>query len=234
MGAIFKREFKAYFTSPMGYVILAIMTLFQGLYFSQLFAAQSADIGFVFSQMVMIMFFIIPILTMRTMSEDRRQKVDQVLITSPVSLYAIVLGKFLATFVIFMLGYGITVLFEIILAAQDVSINILEYIGNLLGVALAGSSLISLGIFISSLTESQLIAAIASFAISLLIYMLDFFSSLINLTFVNKIVEWISFTGRYAAFAEGVIDYSNIVFFLSFSAVFLFLTVRVLDKRRYS
>lgn len=234
MGAIFKREFKAYFTSPMGFVVLAIMTLFQGFYFSQLFAAQSTDIGFVFSQMVMIMFFIIPILTMRTMSEDRRQKVDQVLITSPVSLYSIVLGKFLATFVIFMLGYAITVLFEIIIAAQDVSINLLEYIGNLLGVALAGSSLISLGIFISSLTESQLIAAVASFAISLLIYMLDYFSSLINVVFVNKIVEAISFTGRYSAFVEGVIDYSNIVFFLSFSAVFLFLTVRVLDKRRYS
>lgn len=234
MSAIFKREFKSFFVSPTGYVILAVMTVFQGLYFSQLFEAQSADIGYVFSQMVMIMFFVIPILTMRTMSEDRRQKVDQVLITSPVSLYSIVLGKFLATFVIFMLGYAITILFEIIIAAQGVSINLLEYIGNMLGVALSGAALIALGIFISSLTESQLIAAIASFAVSLLIYMMDYFSGLINLKVVTKIVEAISFTGRYAAFAEGVLDYSNIVFFLCFAAVFLFLTVRVLDKRRYS
>lgn len=234
MSAIFKREFKSFFISPTGYVILAVMTVFQGLYFSQLFEAQSSDIGYVFSQMVMIMFFVIPILTMRTMSEDRRQKVDQVLITSPVSLYSIVLGKFLATFVIFMLGYAITILFEVIIAAQGVSINLLEYIGNMLGVALSGAALIALGIFISSLTESQLIAAIASFAVSLLIYMMDYFSGLINLKFVTKIVEAISFTGRYAAFAEGVLDYSNIVFFLCFAAVFLFLTVRVLDKRRYS
>lgn len=234
MGAIFKREFKAYFTSPMGYVFLAIMTFFQGLFFSFIYGGGSADIGYIFSQMTTFVFVFIPVLTMRTMSEDRKQKVDQVLLTSPIGLYSIVLGKFFATLAIFMLGYAITVVFEVIIALQGVSVNLLEYIGNLLGISLMGSSLIALGIFISALTESQLIAAVGSFTASMVIYMLDFLDNIINVSFVSKVVEAVSFTGRYNTFANGIIDYSNVVFFLAFAAVFIFLTVRVLDKRRYS
>lgn len=234
MSAIFKREFKAYFASPMGYIFLAIMTLFQGLFFSDVYAAGSTDIGVVFAQMITFVFVFIPVLTMRTMSEDRKQKVDQVLLTSPVSLYSIVLGKFFATLAIFMMGFGITLIFEIIIACQGVSVNLLVYIGNLLGTALMGAALIALGIFISSLTESQLISAVVSFTASMVIYMMDFFGSLINKEWVTKFVESISFIGRYNTFAKGTIDYSNIVFFLAFTAVFVFLTVRVLDKRRYS
>lgn len=234
MSAIFKREFKSYFISPMGYGVLAIMTLFQGWFFALLFRGQSTDIGWLFSQMTIFMFMLIPVLTMRTMSEDRRQKVDQVLITSPVGLYSIVLGKFLATFCIFMLSYSITIVFEVIIAFQNVSVNLLEYIGNILGVALMGSALIAIGIFVSSLTESQMVSAVVSFSISMVIYMIDFFGGLIDNASVNKVVDAISFTTRYNTFAEGLIDYSNVVFFLCFAAVFIFFTVRVLDKRRYS
>ena len=173
-------------------------------------------------------------LTMRTMSEDRKQKVDQVLLTSPVGLYSIVFGKFFATFSVYMMSYAVTIIFQIIVAFQKVTVNVLAYLGYLIGTALFGAALIALGIFISSLTESQFIAAIGSYAFSLLCVMIDFVESVINVKWVTKVSEWISFTGRFNTFTSGIIDYSNIVFFVCFAAVFIFLTVRVLDKRRYS
>lgn len=234
MSAIFKRELKAYFTSPVGYIYLAIMMFFEGLFFSWMYNQGYPDVTYIFSQSYIFVFILIPILTMRTMSEDRKQKVDQVLITSPVSLYSIVFGKFFATLTIFLLGYSATIVFQIIIAFQHVSLNWLVYIGNILGIALMGSSLIAMGIFISSLTESQFVAAVGSFTASFVLYMLDYLGSLINNGVVTKVVEWISFTGRYNTFTQGVLDYSNAVFFIGFAAIFLFLTVRVLDKRRYS
>ncbi|MBQ3550025.1 MAG: ABC transporter [Clostridia bacterium] len=237
MSAIFKREFKSYFTTPIGYIVLAVMMIVHGWAFADVYEAGSPDISYVFTSFLstLIVFILIPpILTMRSMSEDRRQKVDQVLITSPVSLYSIVLGKFFAILAIFMMGYSMTLVFQIIIAFQGVTVNWLIYIGNVLGVALIGSALIALGIFISSLTESQLVSVVVSVAVASLLSMMDSFASTINVRWVTKVVEWISFTGRYYTFCEGILDYSNAVFFLGFAAIFIFLTVRVLDKRRYS
>lgn len=234
MGAIFKREFKAYFSSPMGYIVLAIMLFFESSFFAALYSEGSPDISYVFSQCNILVLFIIPVLTMRTMSEDRKQKVDQVLLTSPVGLYSIVFGKFFATFAVFMLSFSVTIIFQIIIAFQGVTVNLLTYFGNLLGMALMGGALIAFGIFISSLTESQFISAIGSYAFSILCLSLDFVETLINIPWVTRICEWISVIGRFNAFTSGIIDYSNIVFFVCFAAIFIFLTVRVLDKRRYS
>lgn len=237
MGAIFKREFKSFFTTPIGYIYLAIMMLAQGWAFVDVYSYGSTDIGYIFSTFFSFsaIFLLIPVLTMRTMSEDRRQKVDQVLITSPVSLYSIVFGKFFATLAIFMLGYSMTFVFQVIIAFQEsVTVNWLIYIGNILGVLLIGSALIAMGIFISSLTESQLVSAVVGFAASIVLYLMDSIATSIGVSWITKAVKWISFIGRYSAFAQGVIDYSNAVFFLGFAAIFIFLTVRVLDKRRYS
>ena len=236
MKAIFKREFKSYFTTPIGYIVLAVMMIAHGWAFADIYKAGSPDISYVFTSFLstMAIFVLIPILTMRSMSEDRRQKVDQVLITSPVSLYSIVMGKFLATLCIFMMGYSMTVIFQIIIAFQGVTVNWLIYIGNILGVLLIGSALIALGIFISSMTESQLVSVVVSFAVSILLSMLDSLASTVSVSWLTKVVEWVSFTGRYYTFCDGILDYSNAVFFVGFAAVFIFLTVRVLDKRRYS
>lgn len=234
MSAIFKREFRAYFMSPMGYIVVGILVFFQSLFFAYLYSMGSPDLSYIFAQCSTITLFVVPVLTMRTMSEDRKQKVDQVLLTSPVGLYSIVFGKFFATFSVYMMSFAVTVIFQIIVAFQKVTVNLLAYFGYLLGTALFGAALIALGIFISSLTESQFIAAIGSYAFSLLCIMIDFVESVIDVSWVTKLSEWISFTGRFNAFTTGVIDYSNIVFFVCFAAVFIFLTVRVLDKRRYS
>lgn len=233
MLAILKREFKSYFTSPIGYVCLAVFVAFEGFYFSILYSAGYPDVSYVFSGMFTIALFIIPILTMRLLSEDKRQKVDQALLTAPVELWSIALGKFLAALSVFALGFSPTLIYQLILQAISTP-DWLVFFGNYLGMILMGASLISLGLFISSLTESQVVSAVGSFAVSLALLSLDSLSSVANSSIVDSIVSWISFSARYSAFVSGTFDFTNLIFFVSFTAVFLFLTVRMLEKKRYS
>ena len=233
MSAIFKREFKAYFTSPVGYVILAVFALFLGISFCDAYGNGYAEISSVFSFISTIIIFAIPILTMRLMSEDRRLKVDQALLTAPVRLSGIVMGKFFAALAVFALPFALTLIFQLIFALHA-AVDWTIFISNLLGVLLFGGSLIAIGLFISSLTESQAVAALGSLAISLLLSLIDLLPSMTTNTIVQTVVNWISFNGRYQAFVTGVVDLSNIIFFLSLIGIFLFLAVRVLEKKRWA
>lgn len=230
MGAVFKREFKGYFTTPIGYVFFVVMLFFAGLSFSQIYAAGYSDLTYVFNQIFSISLFAVPVLTMRLISEDRRQKVDQALFTAPVSITSIVLGKFFATLCVYVLSLGITLIFQFIFALY-VSVDWTVYLSNLIGVALLGGALIAIGIFISALTENQLVSAIGSFAVSLVLLQLDTFSG--NET-VATVISYFSFSKKYSDFVIGVLNYSNIVFFLSVAGLFLFLTVRALEKKRWA
>ena len=233
MSAIFKREFKSFFTSPIGYVILAVFMFFEGLYFGYMYYQGYADVTFVFDQSFTIILFVIPIITMRLFSEERRQKTDQALLTAPVSITSIVLGKYFAALCLFMLAFLPTFIFQIIVSLY-VDIGWLIYIGNVVGLLLFGGSIIAIGTFVSSLTENQIVAAVGSFAISLSILMLDSIGGVLNSKWVTVVVESISFSERYNTFVNGIFDYSNAIFFLSFIALFVFLTIKAIEKRRYS
>lgn len=248
MTAIFKREFKSFFSSPIGYIFLAIMTFWSGLWFWMIFTSGSPDISVVILSATTVIIFAIPILTMRLMSDDRRQKVDQVLLTSPVSLTAIVLGKFLAAFAVFALAFAPTVIYEIVIAAL-VKVEIMAYIYPLLGMLLLGATLISLGMFFSSLTESPALSAILSIAINILVTYLPSIVSLIPTTagetFLEKaaavilkgvtlVLEKLSFISIAESFGENIFSIVNIVYFLSIIFFFLFLCVRSLEKRRWA
>ena len=143
------------------------------------------------------------------------------------------MGKFLAAFSIFMLAFSPTLIFQIIFSAVATT-DWLVFLGNLVGTALLGASLIALGMFISSLTESQIVAAVGSFAASMTILLLDTLASFFSVNFIIKAASYVSFQSRYTDFTQGTFDVSNFLFFLSFTAVFIFLTVRVLEKKRYS
>lgn len=233
MSAIFKREFKAYFTSPVGYVILAAFVLFSGLSFSSLYAAGSAEVYYVFSNLFLIVLCAVPILTMRLMSEDKRLKTDQALLTSPVKLGAIVGGKFLAALAVLAISLSITIVYQLIVSFY-VAADWMVFISNLLGILLLGAALIAIGLFISSLTESQVVAAIGSLAVSLFLFMMDSLSQFVTAAWFTKFITWVSFYSRYQAFVNGILDYSNMVYFLSITVVFLFFSVRVLEKRRWA
>ena len=233
MGAIFKREIRSYFTSPLGYVVFTVFALFEGFYFYYLFYYNYGDITALFSYMMSISMFLCPVLTMRLMSEDKRLKVDQALLTAPVSLWGIVMGKFLAAFVMFTGCYALTLVNQLIFAIFTTP-NWIVYIGNLVGILLLGAALIAIGLFISALTESQLVSAVVSFGVVMLIVMMDSLAASVKFEPLQKLVSSLSFITRQESFASGILDFSNLVFFVSITAVFLFLTVRMLEKKRWA
>lgn len=233
MRAVFKREMRAYFTMPVGYIVMAVMLILMGMYFSYMCQSSYANISFVFSSISSIALLIAPIITMRLFSEDRKQKVDQALFTAPVKLINIIVGKFLAAFTLFMIPMAITLVYQIILMFTA-DVNWLMYLSDILGIALLGSAIISVGLFISALTESQIIAGIFGMAVSFFIMQIDYFASAINLDWFSNLCTSISFITRYNAFTSGQLDFSNGVFFISVTVIFLMLTHIVLDKKRWA
>lgn len=233
MSAVFKREFRSYFTTPIGFIVIAAFYFFLGLYFSLIYSYGSPEVSTVIVAMSTVIVFTMPVLTMRLMSEDRRQKVDQALLTAPVSLTSIVLGKFFAALAVFAIGFAPTVIFEIIVACY-VNVNVMSYIYSLFGMLLLGSALIAIGMFISSLTESSVISAILTLVINILVLYMSSFASMINVSWLATIVEKAAFISAFENFGENILSVSDIVYFLSISAAFLFLCVRALDKRRWS
>lgn len=234
MGAIFRREMTAYFTSPTAYVYFAVFNVFAGLFFTiNCLSYASADMSGVFSSMFIMFIFLIPILTMRLLSEEKKQKTDQCLLTSPVSLSGIVLGKYFAALAIYSLSLVTFLLYAVILAAFA-EISWAVVIGNIIGAFLLGSSFIAVGLFVSSLTENQVIAAIGGFVAMMLLYVIDMISSLANNSTVQKIISSLAFYSKYYEFTTGVFNLLNVIFFVSASAIFIFLTVRVLEKKRWA
>ena len=223
MGAIFKREFKSFFTSPVGYVVLAVIACASGYFFFAFnIYSGSSDLSYVFGNLFTIVMLVLPILTMRLFSDEKRQRTDQALLTSPVSLTGIVFGKFFAALLMFAVSLLITLVFAVVIAFQ-VTPSWSVVFGNFLG------------LLISSLTESQLIAAICTLGVSVILIMMDTLSSIFsNITAVKTVIDFLSVSQKYSEFTTGILDYANVIFFLSMQALFLFLTVRVLDSKRWS
>lgn len=235
MIAVFKREFRAYFTSPLGYVVLALIFFLSGVYFYMYnILSYSADLTYVFENVhTWLMILVLPILTMRLFSDEKRQKTDQALLTAPVSLTGVVLGKFLAALSLFAIGLSITLVMAIVVATQ-VSPDWVVIAGNYAGLLLLGGMVIAVGLFISTLTESQFIAALGTFLASFVIMMQDILSAALLGDWATDITNFLSVNIRYGNFTDGLIRYDDIVFFLSMQVLFLFLAVRVLDRKRWN
>ncbi|MCH5324399.1 MAG: ABC transporter [Eubacterium sp.] len=234
MLAIFRREFRAYFTSPLGYVFLAIYYAFSGLFF-WIFSLDvgSTDMSTVFLMMFMVLMIFVPLLTMRLLSDDKKQKTDQLTLTAPVSLFSLVFGKFLSAYVIFAMGVAIMPIYGFIMSTFA-KVSWLPIWGNTVGLLLLGGIFVADGLFVSALTENQMIAAIGSFFINLMVLLLDTLVNQIPSGIFRTAFESISIYSRYAEITNGIFSLSSVIFFLSVIGIFLFLTVRVLEKRRWS
>lgn len=234
MTAIFKRELRAYFQSPLGYVFIAVMYFFTAYYFfTYNLYRNTTDMSTMFDQLFSVVIFLVPILTMRLMSEDKRSRTEQLLLTAPVSRMGIVLGKYFAAFCVYLVAISATLLMALVLSAYGEP-TWPVIIGNMIGLVLLGASLIAVCMFLSSLTESQVIAAVSGFAVSLLLVLLDALVHVVSGAVFQKLFSYMSFNGRYNGFTIGIIDFSNVLFFLSIAALFVLLTTAVLEKRRWS
>lgn len=234
MTAIFEKELSSYFHNPLGYLYLAVYYLFGGQFFlMQVRYTGTNDTSGIFSNFYLIVLFTLPLLTMRLLAEEKRQRTDQALFTAPVSLGEIVLGKFLAAFSLFASGIAVCIVYYIVLSSLSRP-SFLLFIGNFLGLLLLGGAMISMGIFVSSMTESQGISAIGTFGCVIAVLLLDSVGQMLpsGLAFLKKPLDALSFSRRYYDFTSGILDPANVVFFISVAAVFLFLTVCMLDKKR--
>lgn len=234
MFAIMKRELLSYFTSPLGYVFIAVFYLFSGIFlFLFTLTSQSVDMSYVYTGMFFVMLIMIPILTMRLMAEENKQKTDQLLLTSPVSLPRLVVGKFLSAFMILLICMLIFLVYGIVLSCFA-AVNWAVIFGNIVGMLLLGALCVSAGIFVSTLTENQMIAAVGSIGLNIAFILVDSFASVMPTKFLQDVFYSLSFFSRYNEFTIGIFSLSNIFFFASVAFIFLFLTVRVLEKRRWS
>ena len=287
MLAIYKRELKSYFTSMMGYVFVAFVLVVVGIYFAAYNLNAYPLIGYTLYNVTFLFLILVPILTMRSLAEEQRNKTDQLLYTSPVSLLGIVIGKFLALISVFGIPVLVICFYPQILGQYGTVNMPMSYLA-IFGFFLLGCAYIAIGMFISSITESQIIAAVISFVVLMASYQMEGIASFFSDTAVTSLIAFsvlflligigygvaarnvvmpavlfvlaeavlggfylanpVWFEGAFAAMLKklnlaglsynmiqsGILDFTNIVFYLSVIGLFLFLTVQSIKKKRWN
>jgi ABC-2 type transport system permease protein len=286
MMAILKRELKSYFLTPIGYIYMGFFLLVAGVFFTfgNLITRSSQYTGFL-GGILFIYLFAVPLLTMRLFSEEKRQRTDQLLLTSPISIPEIVLGKFLAAFTVYLITLAITVMYALVVGIYG-DLSFWETLGAYIGFIFLGASYIAVGVFISAGTENQLTSALVSFFSLLMIWLIDpisnslpvdltagiifaallvvalcgyiylntknlyitvavfllgaiiiaasyFIDQVVFIGFMRKFFSWFSLNKRYENFSMGLLKVDSLVYYLSFTGLFLFLTVRLIEKQRW-
>jgi len=232
MNAIFKRELRGYFYSPMAYILVGFYIMVSSFFFLSNLNEGNADFNGNLSTMGFLLLFIIPILTMRILAEERKNNTEILLITSPVKISGIVIGKYLAVLCVFLISTVITFVYPLILAIFG-NPAFAQILGGYVGYILLGASFLAVGVFASSLTENQVIAAVISFAAMITMWIIDYLASFTG-GVVAIILNWFSLFSRYYNFNIGLLDLAPVVYYLSFIGVFLFITIRVIERRRWS
>lgn len=234
MIAVLKRELSAYFKSPIGYVFIAVSFLFSGFFFWMFTLSYgSTNVADVFLGMFYVYMICVPVLTMRLMADDNKQKTDQLLLTAPLGLMSLVFGKFLSAYLIFLMGDIIMLIYGVVLS-MFATVNWALLLGNFVALALLGGVFVSAGLFVSNLTESQMVAAIGSIALNAALVFINTIASVIPVKIISDAIATLSVYDKYYEFTTGIFSLGNVVFFVSVIVIFMFLTVRVLEKRRWA
>jgi ABC-2 type transport system permease protein len=251
--AIAQKELKAYFSSPIAYIVLGVWALLFGYFFVailQFFVRQSMQMNqfgmqgpqavninqqmirpLVAQNVPILVLFLLPMVTMRTYSEEKRSGTIELLLTSPITDFEIILGKF----------FGAMALYASILGVTLIHIAILFIYGRpewkpivtvYLGLLLLGGCFISLGLFISSLTRNQIVAGMVTFSVFLLLWVIEWIGSFSGPT-VDKVTQYLSIVGHLDDFGKGVLDTTHIIYYLSFITFGLFLTAKSVDSERW-
>ncbi len=287
MLAVYKKEMRSYFTSIIGWLFLGFFLLFVGLY-HYLYNMYYAYSNFAYALSGVYIFFIllVPMLTMRIMAEENKQKTDQLLFTSPISISKIILGKFLALISIFGIGILVICVYPLALSRYG-EVNMKWSYAAIMGFFLLGAAYMSIGLFISSMTESQALAAVLTFITIIVTLFVDGIASILPtddktawiffavvalvvtlityllmknilvssitaivleaalavLYFVHpafydglivRVFGWFSVVARYDDFSSGILNISDVVYYLSVITLFVFLTIQSIKKRRWS
>ncbi len=233
MKAIFKRELMAYFTSPIGYVFIGVFAFISGIYFNQYIIVEgNGDVSVPMYSSLLILVLLVPVLTMRLIAEERGSRTDQLLLSAPVSIWGIILGKLFAAMCVFLLAMVTSFPYVVIVAIHGVPVWG-DIIASYLGFFLLGLSFVSIGLFFSSVTESQIIALVVTLGVLLAVFLMGILPTT-GVSLLDKAIELLAVTERFKSFVDGVFKPENLVYYLSLSAMFVFFTVRSVEKRRWN
>ena len=248
MFAIYKKELRSFFITPIGYIYTgAFLGLAALICCYTTLLSTSYDTNAYFTVMMFAMGILIPLLTMRLFAEEKKLRTEQLLLTAPVTITGMVMGKFLAALTVFggsLLASCINFIPIYAVANAERAGQSYEYyhigpvtgqlIGNLVGLLLIGAAFIALGTFISALTENQLAAAVITISIIALMLGLGLINNLIDVYWIRAVLSWISIYSRFGNFQNGLFDFASILYYASICFIFVFLTVRVYEKRRWN
>ena len=231
--SIWKRELQGYFFTPVGYVFMGVfLTLSSVIFFLTIMQTRSSDLLSFIGTMGYLWMLLCPVLTMRLLAEEKSKRTDQLLLTSPVSLPGIVLGKYLAAATVMGLTVLLTGLFVLIVAIYG-QVYPGELLVGYLGFMLQGCAFIALDLFISGCTSNQVTAVVAAFGANFVLWMLDLLQAAISIDWVNKLLSFFSLYERTEPFLMGQFSFASVGYDLSFAAAFILLTIHMMDSRRY-
>jgi len=243
MKAIFKRELNAYFKTPLGYIFIGLFICFSSLmFFTYNLSAKTSIMTDYFTHISYIFIVAVPLLTMKMFSEERRLKTDQLLLTSPVKVTDIVLGKFLSGMSVLAVSIVFSLVYLVVLSIYG-NPPVIQSLVGYLGILLYGAMLIAIGMFVSTLTQHQIVAAVSTMAIVAVLSLVGsanfdftgaFNGNLLFLgKFLNGAVDFLDTNARFYDFAKGTLNLVPIVYFISLTVLFVVLTVRVIERRRW-
>lgn len=236
MFAIYKRELKSYFRSFIGFLFIAATLFFVSLYyFVYNMLSGYPYVSYAISSVTFLFMITVPILSMRILAEERHSKTDQLILTAPVSVGGIVMGKFLALLTIFLIPTAVVCTYPLIMNGFG-SVPMGESYLAVLAFFLYGMTAIAIGLLISSLTESQVIAAVVSFIVLFLGYMMSSICNLISSTgnLLTKILGCFDLATPFNEMLNGTLNLQSVIYFISLTVLALFLAVQAIQKRRYS
>ena len=246
MLAIFKKELRSYFTTAIGYVYIGVFlsasallacysTIMQGTY----------DTSSYFVYLLFSFIILIPLLTMKLFSEEKKLRTEQLLLTAPVSITGMILGKYLAAMTMFVgtlllscINFFPLYVYKSVETANTESYvpvgpSGAEIVGCLIGIILIGAAFVAIGLFISSLTENQLAAAVITISVIIVMLLLNIVNDIISVYAIRAVIDWVCVISRFTNFTYGILDFSAMIYYLSLASVFILLTNRVYEKRRW-
>jgi ABC-2 type transport system permease protein len=248
--AIAQKELRSYFASPIAYVVIGLFALLYGYFFVALLtyfvrtSMQAGQFGGpqamnvnqqvirgVMQNVTILVLFLMPMVTMRSYAEEKRSGTIELLLTSPLTDFEIIAGKFLGTVVLYLALLAVTAIYVAMLFVYGRP-EWRPIVAGYLGLFLMGSCFISIGLFISSLTKNQMVAGAATFVVGLLFWIVSWFSESAGPT-TASVLSYLSITEHFDDFGKGIIDTKHLIYYLSFISFGLFLTLKSVDSERW-
>lgn len=237
MLTIYKREMASYFRSPVAYCIMGFFMAIVGLFFwVNSILNTSAQFSVTLSSIGVYLTFLIPIITMKLLSDEKKNGTEVLLRTCPVPMWKIVTGKYLASLTLFLIMTALTFIFPVLIAflvEEGAVVGTSQDIGSYIGFILLGASYLAVSLFVSSFTESQSVAAVSGIVVLILLYFLQSIGASVGTAF-GAVLQWIAPLARYQDFMVGSFNFASLIYYLTFSGVMVFLTYINLERKRWN